>query len=53
MARLPADLPKTLRLEDQARFAIGYYHEKARRAAPAGEAVEAGAPEAASEGAAE
>ncbi|MBP7003411.1 type I-C CRISPR-associated protein Cas8c/Csd1 [Amaricoccus sp.] len=31
MERLPADLPKTLRLEDQARFAIGYYHEKARR----------------------
>ena len=58
MARLPADLPKTLRLEDQARFAIGYYHEKARRASPAGEAPEAEAreaeaPEAASEGAAE
>lgn len=28
---LPADLPKTLALEEQARFAIGYYHEKAQR----------------------
>ncbi len=31
MARLPAELPKTLRLEDQARFAVGYYHERAAR----------------------
>lgn len=31
MAHLPPDLPKTLALEDQARFAIGYYHEKAQR----------------------
>ena len=31
MARLPPDLPRTLKLEDQGRFAVGYYHEKARR----------------------
>jgi CRISPR-associated protein Csd1 len=31
VTHLPADLPRTLHLEDQARFAIGYYHEKARR----------------------
>lgn len=31
MTYLPPDLPKTLRLEEQARFAIGYYHEKAQR----------------------
>ena len=31
MGRLPPDLPRTLRLEDQGRFAVGYYHEKARR----------------------
>ena len=37
VARLPADLPKTLRLEDQARFAIGYYHEKAQRFAQGAE----------------
>ena len=29
--RLPPDLPKTLRLEDQGRFALGYYHEKSYR----------------------
>lgn len=29
--RLPAALPTTLRLEDQGRFAIGYYHERAYR----------------------
>ena len=28
---LPPDLPKTLRLEDQGRFAVGYYHERATR----------------------
>ena len=28
MSKLPSDLPKTLRLEDQGRFAVGYYHEK-------------------------
>ena len=31
--RLPADLPRTLRLEDQGRFAVGYYHERAYRPA--------------------
>jgi len=29
--RLPAELPRTLRLEDQGRFAVGYYHERAFR----------------------
>ena len=29
--KLPPDLPKTLRLEDQGRFALGYYHEKSYR----------------------
>ena len=33
MARLPAELPRTLRLEEQGRFAIGYYHERAFRPA--------------------
>ena len=28
---LPPELPRTLRLEDQGRFAIGYYHERAFR----------------------
>lgn len=36
--RLPADLPRSLRLEDQGRFAVGYYHERAHR--PAKPAVE-------------
>lgn len=31
MLMLPADLPKTLRLEDQGRFAVGYYHQRATR----------------------
>ena len=31
MARLPPDLPMSLRLIDQGRFAIGYYHEKSHR----------------------
>ena len=31
MARLPPDLPTSLRLIDQGRFAIGYYHEKSHR----------------------
>ncbi len=36
---LPPDLPPTLRLEDQGRFAIGYYHERrAQFARPAGRA---------------
>jgi CRISPR-associated protein Csd1 len=33
MAKLPPQLPRTLRLEDQGRFAIGYYHERAFRMA--------------------
>lgn len=52
MARLPADLPRTLRLEDQARFAIGYYHEKGQRFAQAGAEV-AETPAEPSEGASE
>jgi CRISPR-associated protein Csd1 len=35
VARLPPDLPRSLRLEDQGRFAIGYYHESAYRPAEA------------------
>ena len=31
--RLPPELPRTLRLEDQGRFAVGYYHERAHRPA--------------------
>ncbi len=31
VGRLPPDLPLTLRLEDQGRFAVGYYHERASR----------------------
>lgn len=31
IAQLPAELPRTLKLEDQGRFAVGYYHEKATR----------------------
>jgi CRISPR-associated protein Csd1 len=33
MLMLKPDLPKTLRLEDQGRFAVGYYHERATRPA--------------------
>ena len=33
MDRLPPELPRTLRLEDQGRFAVGYYHEGASRPA--------------------
>jgi CRISPR-associated protein Csd1 len=33
---LPPDLPRTLKLEDQGRFAVGYYHERASRPAKAG-----------------
>ena len=32
MGQLGAEMPRTLRLEDQGRFAIGYYHERATRA---------------------
>jgi CRISPR-associated protein Csd1 len=38
ISRLPPDLPRSLRLEDQGRFAVGYYHERAVR--PAKAAVE-------------
>jgi CRISPR-associated protein Csd1 len=31
IGKLPSELPRTLRLEDQGRFAIGYYHERAFR----------------------
>ena len=31
IAKLPPNLPPTLRLEDQGRFAVGYYHERAAR----------------------
>jgi CRISPR-associated protein Csd1 len=36
IARLPPDLPRTLNLQEQGRFAVGYYHQKATR--PAAEA---------------
>lgn len=37
---LPHSLPRTLRLEDQAEFAIGYYHQRsARLASDKGEAI--------------
>ena len=31
IGRLEPDLPRTLNLEAQGRFAIGYYHQKAHR----------------------
>jgi CRISPR-associated protein Csd1 len=31
LSRLSPELPRTLRLEEQGRFAIGYYHERAAR----------------------
>ena len=31
IGRLGSDLPRTLTLEEQGRFAIGYYHQKAFR----------------------
>jgi CRISPR-associated protein Csd1 len=31
VAKLPPELPRTLSLEEQGRFAIGYYHERAAR----------------------
>lgn len=33
ISKLPPALPRSLRLEDQGRFAIGYYHERAYRPA--------------------
>lgn len=47
VGRLPPDLPTTLRLEDQGRFAVGYYHERASR--PAKPAVDVPAEDADSE----
>ena len=38
--RLPADLPRSLRLEDQGRFAVGYYHERAHRPAKSAAGIE-------------
>jgi CRISPR-associated protein Csd1 len=42
--KLPPDLPRTLKLEDQGRFAVGYYHERAWRgtAEPAADTPEDG-----------
>ena len=31
MAHLPAQLPASFKVEDQGRFAIGYYHERGQR----------------------
>jgi CRISPR-associated protein Csd1 len=38
MTKLPADLPRALRLEEQGRFAVGYYHERSARRAKADQA---------------
>jgi CRISPR-associated protein Csd1 len=40
LSRLSPELPRTLRLEEQGRFAIGYYHERAARLAKAGFDIE-------------
>ena len=47
LADLEMDLPRHLRLEDQGRFAVGYYHQRHTTKAPAGaaEAVEPDAPD--------
>lgn len=42
MRMLPPDLPRTLRLEDQGRFAVGYYHERATRDQKATDPTETG-----------
>jgi CRISPR-associated protein Csd1 len=42
MLMLPPELPKTLRLEDQGRFAVGYYHERATRPAKTDETATEG-----------
>lgn len=42
MKMLPPELPRTLRLEDQGRFAVGYYHERATRAQKPTEADDTG-----------
>jgi CRISPR-associated protein Csd1 len=46
IGRLPANLPATLRLEDQGRFAVGYYHERASRSVRAGPGTDASGPDA-------
>ncbi len=45
--RLPPDLPRSLRLEEQGRFVIGYYHQRKARVAgkPVDEIAEEEAPE--------
>jgi CRISPR-associated protein Csd1 len=45
--RLPSKLPRSLRLEEQGRFVIGYYHQRKARVAgkPVDEIAEAEAPE--------
>ncbi len=40
MGQLGAELPPTLRLEDQGRFAVGYYHERTFRPAKAADTTE-------------
>ena len=42
---LQAELPHTLRLEDQGRFAVGYYHERAHRPSRAEAETEEASPE--------
>ncbi|MFZ3485007.1 type I-C CRISPR-associated protein Cas8c/Csd1 [Sphingomonas sp. 3-13AW] len=39
MSGIATDLPKTLKLEDQGRFAIGYYHQRSERFRKKGEAA--------------
>lgn len=43
MSHLPPELPKTLTLEQQGRFAVGYYHERGSRPAKDIEAPDASA----------
>ena len=43
MGGIATDLPKTLKLEDQGRFAIGYYHQRSERFRKKGEAAADGA----------
>jgi CRISPR-associated protein Csd1 len=45
IAKLPPNLPPTLRLEDQGRFAVGYYHERAFRR-PSADEIDPGEEEA-------
>ena len=39
MSGIATDLPRTLKLEDQGRFAIGYYHQRSERFRKKGEAA--------------